>query len=382
MLAESKRLMLVLGFLALLVGVAYGNSLRNGFAFDDELLIVRNGLITKLETIPKLLVSDYWITRRDPYGDPASSSGLYRPLVHLTLAANYALGGLNPSGYHVVNLVLHCLVTWLLYLIALQLRFEPEAAAVAAVLFAVHPLHTEAVANVTGRGELLMALGVLGGLWCAMTGRRWWSLGAFGIGLFSKEQALMLPALLLLYDICLAKGTASPPQRTSHIARRTRLLAGLRAAAMRYGSYAAVLVGYLLVRRAALGRFELPPTPMLDNPLTALAGADRFFSTLKVDGLYLWLCVWPVRLSLDYSYDAIPAARSLLEPGVWGGLFGWGGLVGWMIWSFVRGDRRVTFSIGLTVLLFLPASNLVILIGTILGERLFYLTSAGMCLLV
>jgi len=374
---EPKTL-LVLGFLALLVSLAYGNSLRNGFVYDDDYLIVRNGLLTRLDTLPTLLTSDYWITRKNPFGDPPppTSSGLYRPLVGLSYALNYAMGGVNPIGYHLVNLLLHLLVTWLLYLLVLQLQFPPAAAVSAAALFAIHPLHTEAVTNVVGRAELFMALGVLGSLWLAVTGRRWWSLGAFASGLFSKEQAVMVPFLLLLQDLCLPRASAGQGS-----GGETPLRDRIRRAISRYGGYLLVLAGYLMIRRAALGELMPPPTPVVDNPLASLDWGPRILTALKVDGLYLRLFFWPASLSLDYSYDAIPAVNALFDPEVLFGLAAWGGLVSWMVWSFVQGDRLVGFSIGFTVLTFLPVSNLVILIGTIMGERLFYLPSAGLCLL-
>ena len=375
----SNSRLLVLGLLVLLVTLAYGNSLRNGFVYDDDYLVVRNGLITRLDTLPTLLTSDYWITRKNPFGDPPppTSSGLYRPLVSLSYALNYAVGGLNPIGYHLVNLLLHLLVTWLLYLLALRLQFPPGAAVSAAALFAIHPLHTEAITNVVGRAELFMALGVLGSLWLAVTGRRWWSLGAFATGLFSKEQAVMLPILLLLHDLCVPRALAGQ-EAGVETPSRVRIGRGLS----RYGGYLVVLAGCLMIRRVALGGFMPPPTPVIDNPLASLDWGPRIFTALKVDGLYLRLFFWPASLSLDYSYDAIPAANALVEPGVLFGLVAWGGFVSWMVWSFVRGDRLATFSIGFTVLAFLPVSNLVILIGTIMGERLFYLPSAGLCLLV
>jgi tetratricopeptide (TPR) repeat protein len=361
--------------LFLLVGVAYGNSLSNGFVYDDSYLVVKNGLITKLETLPKLVSSDYWIIRRDPYGElPAPPSGLYRPLVLLTYAMNYALSGLNPVGFHLFNVVVHFLVTWVVYLIAIQVNLQKEAALVGAALFAVHPLHTEAVTNVVGRAELLMALGVLGSLWLAGTGRYWWSLGTFGLSLFCKEQAVMFPAVLLLYDLCFGGTVPFSSSEKGTVPQNPHRM-------LLYGGCLVVLSTYFFIRWAALGRIELPPTPMIDNPLAMLEGLSRVLTAFKVGGLYLWLCVWPGRLSADYSYDAIPAATSLLEPLVLSGLLGWSALIAGSIWAYLQRDRRVAFACGFTVLMYVPISNLLVLIGTIMGERLFYLPSAGLCLL-
>jgi tetratricopeptide (TPR) repeat protein len=366
-----------LGLLILCIILAYGNSLTNGFAYDDDRLIVMNRLIRSTDTLTKLVSSDYWVTRRDPMGELPSASGLYRPLVSLSYAFNYAVGGLNAVGYHLVNVLAHALVTWLLYLVALQMRFPSEAALVSAVLFAIHPLHTEAVTNIVGRAELFMALAVLGGLWLAVTGRRVWSLVAFTAGLFSKEQAIMLPVLLLLYDACTAEPILG--LRSAFGAWRPRRFV---AAFSRYAGYVFVLAVYLAIRKVILGGLAPPPTPLIDNPLADLEWIPRVLTALKVAGLYIWLCIWPVSLSVDYSFDAIKTVDSIWNFGVLWGSVTWATLAGLSIWSFFYGDRRITFATGLTLIFFLPVSNLIILIGTIMGERLFYLPSAGLCLLV
>ena len=388
----ARRTAYVFLALALLVGVSYANALRNGFAYDDMFIISQNGLITRLDTLPKLLTSDYWATRFDPFGDRPlpQSSGLYRPLIFLSYALNYAVNGLNPLGFHLVNVLLHLVVTWLVYLLALQLRISSSGAIVAAVLFAIHPIHTEAVTNVVGRAELMMSVGVLASLWLAAIGRHGWSLFAFGLSLFCKEQAVMVPAIVLLYDLCFRPRTSNVEPALSgqhsavsgqHLFRTSNFALRTSHVVRRYGPYLPVLVGYFVVRWAVLGGLPLPPTPMIDNPLSALDGFARVYNAFKVDGLYLQLFVWPSGLSADYSFDAIPAARSMFEPAVLLAILAWGSLVAGAAWAFMCGNGRVAFSLGFAILVFLPVSNLLVLIGTIMGERLFYLPSAGLCLL-
>lgn len=362
--------------LALLIALSYGNSLGNEFANDDLVIIVKNRLITRLDNIPRLFTQDYWASRRDPReAIPPPGSGLYRPFVLATYALNYAVGALNPIGYHLVNLLLHLLVTWLVYRLALQLGVSPSAATAAAVIFAVHPLHTEAVTGIVGRAELLMAACVLGGLLLAATGRLWASLGAFAVGLFSKEQAAVFPVLLVLYDLCLGHAPGAALDRPAGGARLKTVLS-------RYGGYLVLLAGYLLFRATVLGGLRPPPLGFLENPPIFADWMTRWLTLVKVDGRYLWLSIWPSALSPDYSYNAIPLARSLFEPGVlWGGL-AWGGLLALAIWSFRKGLRRACFAVGFTLMTFAPVSNLLVPIGTLMGERLFYLPSAGLCLLL
>ena len=355
----------VMAGLALLVGLAYGNSLWNGFTMDDDFIVVGNPMVTGVENFPRIFVTDYWAREGSSDQIAPHGSGLYRPLVILTYALNHAVAGLTPWTFRLVNILLHLLVSWLTFLLVLRIGGSRAGATCAAVLFAVHPLHTEAVTGIVGRAELLMTVGTLGGLWSAATGRRGLSLIAFAFGLLSKEQAVMLPAVILLYECCFGKGLPSRPG----------------AVFSQYGGYAAVFVGYLLLRGMVLGSLAPVPIPFIDNPLAYLDGDARVLGAVKVAGLYLWLCVWPAALSADYSYNAIPVPNSLSDPILLFSLATWGGLVVWMIRSFVKGDRRVAFCIGFTILVFLPVSNLVIPIGTIMGERLFYLPSVGLCLL-
>src|SRR5574341_1090008 len=156
---EPSRLA-VLALLALLVGLAYANSLDNEFIYADQVLVVSNKFIQRLDYLPILFIADWYEGTDFPMGEKR-----YRPLASVTLALNYAVSGLSPPAYHLVNMLLHLAVAWVVYLVALEVGLVPAAAAVAASVFAVHPLHTEAVTVVAHRTEMLMALSVLGGLW-------------------------------------------------------------------------------------------------------------------------------------------------------------------------------------------------------------------------
>lgn len=361
-----------MSMLAVLVGLVYGNSLQDGFAYDDTVMIEQNVLITRLDYLPKLLLSDYWAGRRAPSETISWGSGLYRPLVLLTYALNYAVGRLDPIGYHLLNVSLHVGVTWLLFLLALQVGLGAESAAVAAAFFAVHPLHTEAVTGIVGRAELLMAGGVLASLWLAGLHYNGLSVAAFAIAILSKEQAVVLPVLAVLYDFCFHSRGGRDVERAAR----------WRDTVSRYAGYLVVLAGYALVRQAALGRVGPPPIPFVDNPLASLDWPLRAANALKVAGQYLWLSVWPMSLSADYSYNAIPISTSIFSREVLAAIAAWGALVATALGLYCKGGRRTAFCVGLTLLTFLPASNLIVPIGTIMGERLFYLPSAGICLLV
>jgi tetratricopeptide (TPR) repeat protein len=366
----------ILASLGLLVGMAYINCLSNDFVGDDSSLVLKNQAITTIKGLPTLLTSDYWVNFRGPHeAAPVQSSGLYRPLVSVSYALNFALGGLAPWGYHLLNVALHLLVTWLVFLVASHVGLAREPAFVAAAVFAVHPLHTEAVAQVVGRAELLMSLGVLGAVWFELAGRRRLALLAFAAALFSKEQAMILPGLLLARDLVAASDSAG--ERRWPGGR-----AWLRTAVSRYGPYLAVLGGYLAIRAKVLGGFPLPPLRAVENPLAFLDWEPRLLTALKIAGWYLRLFLWPDELLADYSGGTIAVARSVFDPGVLWGFGAWAALLGLAVRAFGRPESRLWFSVMFTGLAYLPASNLVVPIGTIMAERLFYLPSAGLCLLV
>ena len=373
-LISQDRSAVVLGLLVLLTVLVYAQTLRNEFVYDDKILIAGNKFLQRIDAIPRLFVTDWWKGVEEEIGRAVEEDGRsgtgdrrYRPLAAVTYVLNYVVGGPAPWGYHLINVLLHAGVSGLLYLLALELGWPVGAAVVAAVLFAVHPLHTEAVAWVVGRPELLMALSVLGGLWCEIRGYRATALVVFGLGLLSKEQAVVLPALLLLIDLCRGKGTVPRGQRVAYVIRR-------------YGPYGVVLGVYLAVRTAVMGGFRPPAYPFLQNPLEYAEGWTWVWSVLQLDGRYLWLSLWPAALSVDYSYNAIPWATALWEPGVLWALGAWGGLLALGLWGWGR-DRRITLAVGMTVVPFAPVANVLVSVGTPMAERLFYLPLAGLCLL-
>ena len=378
--ADRRATLVAVGLLCLVSALVFANTFQNDFAYDDA-YVVRNRLIKDLGRLPSLFVTGYAAGIREERDGPQSGGGSYRPLVMVTFALNYTVGGLRPFGYHLVNLLLHTGVCVLLYALGLRLGLSRGGALAAALLFAIHPLHTEAVTGIVGRAEPLLALGVLAALWWYPAGAArarslpflLASYGAFIAALLSKEQAVMLPALLVLYELAAWE-------------RQGSWRAWLTGVLRRVSGYLILLGAYVAVRALVLGIFarykDIGQISLLDNPLAGFEWDVRLLTALKVAGTYLWLFVWPARLSADYSYNAIPAATSLLEPTVLAALLAWGGLLALAIYAHRRRARVVLFGIGLMGLAFFPASNFLVVIGTIMGERLFYLPSAGLCLVI
>ncbi len=372
--ADQRANRAAMFLLAALCFLAFANTFGNGFVYDDRKIIVENSLITSLANFPKIFSTSYLGTGRTVGGI------YYRPLSIATYALNYAIGGLDPLGYHLVNLLIHLGVTLALYFLIRKLGCSWSAGLAGATLFAVHPIHTEAVTGIVGRAELLMALGVLSALAWYIKGRApgglrlhyaFASLAAFVLGLLAKEQAMMLPFILVLYEISDWKKQAGGKALGRNLS-------------IRCVPYFIVAVLFLAAPAITFGN-RLSPisrTPFIDNPLAHVDWFLRVLTAVKIAGKYLWLCLWPEHLSVDYSYNAIPISLSLWEPGFLAGLAAWVALSALAVWSFFRGTRLAFLAVGLMLLTFLPASNLLIPIGTIMGERLFYLPSAGLGLLV
>ncbi len=185
-------------FVALLlaaVALVYGNTLANQFAMDDELYIMRNAQVTD-PTLQRLF-------------SPNPVSAVFRPVAFATLALNWSIGGAEPLGYHLLNLVLHAGATWLLYILLQELLGNfPEGKTVAfaaALLYAVHPIHTEAVAWVVGRAELLAAGFLFAGWILHLRDRTVASLVCFALAMLSKESAVAFFPLVLLGDYAIGK---------------------------------------------------------------------------------------------------------------------------------------------------------------------------------
>ncbi|MGH9750908.1 MAG: protein O-mannosyl-transferase TMTC1-related protein, partial [Candidatus Polarisedimenticolia bacterium] len=348
----------------LAAALLYLPTLRHDFVFDDHAVIGLNPLLQDARTMPRVLLSPWWNT--------GSHRGLlYRPLTSLSFAADRALaGGLRPAWFHAVNVVLHALATLLVTRLAIQILPGLAGPAAAGLLFAVHPVHVEAVAGVVGRAEILAACGAVGALLChrrAQAGDRFplWAASAwvvFLLGLGGKESAAVAPALCLLADAAFPR----PAPR-----RRWILYAG----------YGAVLGTYLLARRFVLGSFGLgEPIPFVDNPAAAAGPIQGRLTALGVALRYAGLLLWPRHLSADYSYDQIPVVRTPADPWAIGGLLLVGGVIGAGAW-LLRRAPAYGFALLFTAAAFAPTCNLLLFIGTLMAERLLYLPSAGACLL-
>jgi Tfp pilus assembly protein PilF len=354
--------------MAIVAGVAiavYANSLGGALLYDDVNAITDNARVVDGDLYGILTTPSWWGDQRNR---------LWRPLTTLTFALQHALHGLAPLGYHVGNVALHAAVSVLVLVVLAAAEVGPGTAFAAALLYATHPIHTEAVANVVGRAELIAAAGSLLAwrCWIAADGARGaraaaWTIAAaaaYFLAMLGKENAVTLPAVLLLADLI----THRDESRAELVWRR----------APRYGALVVAALVFVGLRSIVLGELT-PPAELLDNPLGVLPPVPRLLTTIAVIGMYAFRLVVPLRLSADYSYDQIPAVHSPFDAAFLAGLAVIVGTAGVAWWAWRR-VPALALGIGVLALTFAPVSNLFFPIGTIMGERLLYLPSVGFCL--
>jgi len=339
-------------------------ALRNDFVFDDRGALLQNPLLADLRSAPRILSAPYW-------NAPGLTGGLYRPVTTLSFAVDRALArGFRPAWFHAVNVLLHGGVAALVVALALRVGLQAGPALLAGGLFAVHPVHVEAVASIVGRSEILAAGCGLGAILCSALARR--DPGRRGRiaalaapvlllgGLLSKESAFVVPAIAWLFD------RVFPPAAP----RRGRALV--------LGAIAATTAA-LALRWHALGGLGPAPIPFVDNPAVARGPWQGRLAALAVLPRFARLLLWPHPLSADYSYAQIPLPAGPADGSV---LLGLGLALGVPLGGLLllRRNRALGFA-----LLFIPLSlaltcNLLVFIGTLLAERLLYLPSVGVCL--
>ena len=351
------------GFLwvALAAIVAAYPSLEGPFLLDDIPAVVEQPVVQGEAPLAEAWTQTYWGDRKG-----FEKVAIYRPLVTVSFRINQFLSPGDATAFRWTNVVLHAGVTCLV-LVLFRRWFSGALAWGGALLFAVHPVHLDAVAAVANRTELMAALFGLGSFLLIRRKERaqgewgWWaSLGLLAFALLSKESAVIWPLLVGLSF-----------WKEGRVGRRER----------RWLAFALALTIACLVARGAILADPLGgETPWQDNPLQRSGGVERFGTSVALVGLAAELFLAPFQLSVDYTYNVFP----VLSPGMTAS-FLIGAIVllvfaGALAWSGMRGKSSIPW-IGLWVIA-LPyglISNF-IFPGTILfAERLLYLPSIGFC---
>mmetsp|Transcript_106240 Transcript_106240/g.342775 ORF Transcript_106240/g.342775 Transcript_106240/m.342775 type:complete len:824 (+) Transcript_106240:113-2584(+) len=381
--------------------------LYQGFIMDDAVAIERNpNVVGERASLKELLRRDFW-------GLPMHGAGWtnksFRPFTTLTYRWNYLLHGLHSSGFHVVNVLLHCLTSLLVGRMGEIVLGLPGAwAAGSAALFGVHPVHTENVLYLVGRADVLaalfgaVALNVYSLLFCStpLLGTQSKALSVKPQGEQACSSIMLVPPVLLVIasGLCKESGftlfalfmlmelfdflkvhteaTRSGLRMPARLMRRTRLRVGL---------LAATTLVVFIARYRHTGGTSLNMSPQ-DNPISfETSRLVRVLSYAYLHGVYARLLCWPQFLCYDYSMEAIPAVRTPLDCRLLLPLAAYVGFTAALTAALrtpPRHQRAALLSLALLVVTFFPASNVLFPVGTVIGERLLYVPSIGFCLAV
>ncbi|KAL3846955.1 hypothetical protein ACJMK2_017895 [Sinanodonta woodiana] len=400
------------------------------FVFDDSEAVVGNKDLLPESSITDLFYHDFWGNKLDS----KTSHKSYRPLTVLTYRFSHVLsGGLNPIAFHVPNIVLNAIVSVLILGIfsilfggyaldaksGKQIFSAPKSAFLCAVLFAVHPVHTESVAGVVGRADLLCALLFLLSFYlyikaCAVSlceeedklivyrpevfsvPLLMTSMALCCLSVLCKEQGITVIGLCSVYDIiviCRVDFLRLIRTRTAgsnngingnNQLKESRLW--VLSLIKRHLFLFLTAVAILIFRWRIMG--STPPTfQIFDNPHSFANGT--FIRALNYNYLYsinAWLLINPWWLCFDWSMGCIPVIQTVADPrNIATGAF-WV-VMAFLIYNCVKGQmtqdqRTLTIALAFLVVPFLPATNIFFRVGFVIAERILYLSSAGFCMLI
>jgi len=344
---------------------AYSNNLDGEFIFDDYPAIIDNQDIRSLGNVWALL-------RPPPDGSPLAG----RPVPTVLMAVNYAWGGLDVQGYHVVNNVIHLLASLALFglvrstllLPRFASRYGAQSAGYAlavALIWALHPLQTEAVSYVTQRTETVMGLCYLATLLFASCGfrapqpGRWYmaSVAACSLGMASKEVMVSAPILVWIYDRLFVTGSWCTPLRRHQ------------------GFYGCLAATWAIV---IFYQWNSPRSTSVLFDAEALSVADYFQTQLTIVLHYLKLAFWPHPLVLD-GQDW-PIVRGL-TPALLTAAGILSALLGLTVWGLARGAWWSILGVWFFAIL-APSSSVIPIVTEIFTERRMYLPLAAVVVLM
>ncbi len=343
----------LLAVMLLATFVAYGNTFRNNWSYDDIPVVVENSDAHSLAG---------FVENRRPG----------RPLRELSYIPEYQLFGDKPAGYRVQQLLWHGANGFLLVLLLQALGVETIAALLAGLFFLVHPLQVESVANISHRKELLALIFCLATLFLhrrllAAEGKKRLlfaagEAGSFGLALLANQTAITFPAVLVLYELLFV------PKERRFLLRRP-LLAGVCGAVAASGAF------YLF--RGLFTFDQVLSVYSKNNFIASRSYYPLFMGVMKSFGFYLSKIFVPIGLAPEY---AVRLSKDLIQPSALPGMALLLGLVAVAI-AFARKEPLLSFGLGWFLLLYLPVSDLVPA-GYLIADRYMYMPLAGVAIAV
>ncbi len=347
--------------IALISLVTFSNALSNGFVGDDHLIVVNNTFYETWANFPKLFTPAYITDSDEAFNFESFShtgSVAYRPVLSATFFLDYSLWQRTAFGYHLHNLALHVLNAILVYFILCLVLKNPSLSLFGAVLFAVHPLKSEAVCSIGYRADVLAAFFFLLAFLCYMLRERYGnrkrravealSHAALLLALFSKESAVVFLGILAAYDALVKK------EKTRDVLKHF------------YGRY----LGYVLITLSYLYiYFYVFRNSAMDN--ARLLGGNIFtHATFAVDIFVQYLAgfILPLAVKVLPPLYAPPAA----------GYAAWGGLILFLFLTYrvCQREKTAVFFVAWFLLAMIPVANIIALVNP-MAYRFLYLPSVG-----
>uniref|UniRef100_A0AAY4CI37 Protein O-mannosyl-transferase TMTC3 n=1 Tax=Denticeps clupeoides TaxID=299321 RepID=A0AAY4CI37_9TELE len=381
-----KEILLLTG----LVVCCYWNSLSCGFVFDDVSAILDNKDLRPSTPLQNLFLNDFWGT---PMSEERSHKS-YRPLTVLTFRLNYWFSELSAASYHFLNVGLHAVVC-VLFLRVCRLFLDRTSSLVAALLFAVHPIHTEAVTGVVGRAELLSSIFLLAAFLAYTKSKGpdhsivWTPIAAtvilVAVATLCKEQGITVVGIWVSVFPDLS---FTLPMLMDTMVQVFRGKDGFPCTVLRTLLKLIVLVIstlLLVIVRVQVIQSQLPVFTRFDNPAAVSSTPTRQLTFNYLLPVNAWLLLNPSELCCDWTMGTIPLVETLLDFRNLATLAFYS-LLGVLTYHSLQhghiSAKAVIMALSLIVLPFIPASNLFFPVGFVVAERVLYVPSMGYCVLV
>jgi protein O-mannosyl-transferase len=367
LLSSGRNLLFVLCLVSL---IAYANTLSNGFVLDDHDVIIENTIVTKgIKAIPEIFSTTY------RQGFTKIPNDYYRPLSLATFAVQYEFSDTHPFAYHLVNVLLFAGCVLLLFLFLDQFFHHRRTivAFIACLLFALHPIHTEVVANIKSRDELLCFFFAFASLVVFFkylaTGKASWLLAGsfcFFLSLISKETTItfiaLVPLILYFYQDKLTN-------------RSALIIAGVVITA----------IIFLAIRFSLLHHYgggAVGGSEFLENPLVQkdLSPESSIATIILICGYYLKFLFFPYPLVSDYSFNSIPLTH-FSNPLVIISLVAYAILFYFIIIRFSK-NKKDPYAFAMVFFLITISLFTNILFLLAVGERYTFLASVAFCLVL
>jgi hypothetical protein len=292
---DAPRVLLVLALA--LTALTYANTLRFQFVYDDLPQIISNPRVHSWQHAPHLFVEHVWSQFS---GQPGN---YYRPLFELWLLIHYSLFGLNPAWWHAMTVLVHLAVVAMVYVLARRVTGDRLTSAIATVIFALHPTHIETVAWVSGVPDALLAVFAIGSMLAYARARESGerrtffvavSAVTYGMAMLCKETGVMLPLLLLAYDVLIFEPRAAKRSNWLDYAKR-------------YLPYAAMALAYMMMRHYVLRGLGYPEAKPWGDVVLTLPSFVWF---------YVRELLWPVGLSVFHDTPLVhtPGVTNFVLP--------------------------------------------------------------------